>query len=179
MKAFLVRHGESEKNVRKIVNSTPHMTLPLTERGREQAAHAANALRGRGAQLIVTSPLPRAKETAQIIAHELGIPLREDARLNEIDNGVYEGGTEPEYRAYLDHKLDNRHRRTPEGGEPFDALLERVGAALRDCKREGYEHVVIVSHGHPVEAAIRVARNIAYDEHVPLAGNCEICEVDV
>src|SRR4051794_12340244 len=67
------------------------MDIPLTDVGREQALRAAAALAGAGVDAVITSPLVRARDTAQAIADATGAPLTVDERLIEIDYNLFEG----------------------------------------------------------------------------------------
>src|SRR5436309_5200504 len=91
---LLVRHGETDWNRDRRFQG--HADPPLNDAGREQARVLADELAGDRIELIYTSDLQRARETAEIVAGQLGldvIPLRE---LREIDVGEWEGFTWPE-----------------------------------------------------------------------------------
>ncbi len=88
---YFVRHGQSEWNVaNKICGITD---IALTDRGRQDALQAAEHIKAQNLKIdmILTSPLIRAKETAMIISEKTGIPLREEPRLMEQCFGIYEG----------------------------------------------------------------------------------------
>jgi broad specificity phosphatase PhoE len=165
-RVLLIRHGQSEWNAdgRWQGQADP----PLTDLGRHQALHAARNL---GAvDVIVSSDLQRASETASIIATELGVgPVVLDAGLRERDAGEWSGLTrteiERDWPGYLDPPPADRHasfgngpaadaeRRRPPSWEPDDVLLERVLAALgriEDLAPEG--EVIVVTHGGVVYA---------------------------
>jgi phosphohistidine phosphatase len=76
MQLYLVRHGEA-------AHGEPDELRPLTPEGREQARSLGARLRGEGVQpdVILTSPLLRARETGELLARELGVPTRPDERL--------------------------------------------------------------------------------------------------
>jgi broad specificity phosphatase PhoE len=81
---FLVRHGEVENP-----GGIRYGRLPgfgLSARGREQAQAAAEELKGKGARALVSSPLQRAVETAEIIGTALGLEMRIDARFIEAQS---------------------------------------------------------------------------------------------
>ena len=88
---YFTRHGETVWNVEnKICGVTD---IALTDRGREQARALGRQLAAgdRGITRILCSPLVRAKETAELIAAETGLPLAVDERLREQAFGRYEG----------------------------------------------------------------------------------------
>ena len=89
-KVYFVRHGESQWNVEdKICGVTDS---PLTEKGHQQAIDTGNTILRLGirADMILHSPLQRAKDTAQHISEITGIPMKEETRLIEQAFGVWE-----------------------------------------------------------------------------------------
>ena len=89
MELYLIRHGETDYNKeRKIQGSCD---IPLNEYGRELAKVTAEGLKDIPFDVIFTSPLCRARETAEWIARGRQIPVYEDKRLKEICFGEYEG----------------------------------------------------------------------------------------
>ncbi len=125
MKIFFARHGESEANVQRIISnrSLPH---PLTELGRRQAGELADALRAAAPVALYTSPVPRARETAEIVSQALGVPAQVTDALREFDCGVAEGRTDEAawllHRSALDAWLGRGEwgYRIPEGESFFD-----------------------------------------------------------
>src|ERR1700761_7600258 len=87
---WLVRHGESTWNVAGLVQGH-NDEAELTERGRQQAAAAAEEFRGRRVRALYASDLRRAQQTAAALAAVLGLPVRSDERLRERSLGVLEG----------------------------------------------------------------------------------------
>ncbi|MEK3724747.1 histidine phosphatase family protein [Paenibacillus sp. FSL H8-0034] len=90
-----VRHGNTDFNLEK--RAQGHMHNPLNETGRKQAAAVAQRLTEEQWDILVSSDLLRAKETAEIISSALGMPISQyDTRLREIYRGQVEGTTEEE-----------------------------------------------------------------------------------
>ena len=89
MKLYIIRHGETAWNKKFLLQG--QTDIPLNENGRELAQVTARALQMVPFDLCITSPLLRAKETAQIILGSRKIPFLEDARIQEIGFGTYEG----------------------------------------------------------------------------------------
>ena len=83
--AILVRHGESETNVRNII-SADYTGYPLTQEGKKQARRAAEELAPIRINFIATSPVQRARETAGIIAATTGISEFVEPRI--IESGM-------------------------------------------------------------------------------------------
>src|ERR1700741_2656837 len=88
---LLVRHGETDWNRERRFQG--HADQPLNETGREQARAPATDLDGNGIDLIYTSDLARARETAEIVGAQLGLDVVAMRELREIDVGEWEGLT--------------------------------------------------------------------------------------
>ena len=86
MRLYMVRHGETDWNKAKKVQG--RADIPLNAYGRELAEKTAEGLRGISFDLAYTSPLSRAKETAQIVLQGRKIPLIEEPQIQEICFGV-------------------------------------------------------------------------------------------
>ena len=86
---YLIRHGESEAN--KIDAFAGHSQFNLTEQGRAQAKKAAEYLSTLPIDVIYSSDLPRAYQTAQATAERLGIDIIKSERLREINAGKWQG----------------------------------------------------------------------------------------
>jgi len=150
---FLVRHGEAENNVRHILNSAPvKKEYPLTERGKEQIAEAAEYLATAGADAIFSSPILRAKETAEIIAQATGLPVTFDERLWEVGMGRFNGESQ---QSLLQKYPDPQMRLSPDvadGMESFLQVRSRLDDFLDELKEQYIEKkVILVSHGDPLE----------------------------
>lgn len=161
----LARHGETEHNA-----PPPRVQgwvdVPLSPRGREQALALARALRQDGLAAVYTSQLVRARETAEIVARELGLELAVDARLAESNRGRWEGRLleeiareEPrEWEAWLRGGASFRFP----GGESLAEHAERVAAALADVRR-GPLPALCVCHGGTIRCAFALAHERGLD----------------
>ena len=89
MRLFVTRHGQTTWNVlNKVCGRTD---APLTALGRQQAAALADKTKDLGIDLIISSPLQRALDTARAVEVVCGAPIMTDERLIEQDYGIYEG----------------------------------------------------------------------------------------
>jgi probable phosphoglycerate mutase len=143
MRIWLVRHGETPGNAKRVIQ-VPE--TPLSERGVAQAQRLGARLSGQPIAKIVASDLLRARMTADAVATATGAPLSLDPRLQERNFGDLRG------TAYAELELDPfAPGYVPPGGESWDELHARADAAwegvmqlVRDTP-EG--EVVVVTHG--------------------------------
>jgi broad specificity phosphatase PhoE len=148
---YLIRHGETDWN-REPARCQGWAEVRLNETGRVQARDQGRALAGRGLQLVVTSHLPRARETAELIVQALGgdLPIVVDPRLAEAHRGDWEGRRFKDIVAE-EPALWHEYRRHPEafrfpGGESLVDQQRRVLAAVRDAAQDG-RTALLVTHG--------------------------------
>ena len=163
MTLLLVRHGQTDWN-REPARCQGWAEVELNDNGRAQAHALGAELRGAGVELIVTSHLVRAVETAELLREALGGRLRlvVDPRLAEAHRGEWETRR---FTSIMRESAEEwrRYRERPEsfrfpGGESLEAQQRRVLAALRDCARDG-RPAVLVTHG----GCIRLARCFVED----------------
>jgi len=141
MEVVLVRHGETEWT--RTRQHTGRTDLPLTEEGREQARLVGEALRGRTFGLVLTSPLRRAHETAELAGFGAAAQVRED--LGEWDYGEYEGRTTKEIRSERpDWSL---WRDGAPGGESPADVGRRADRVVEEIRAAGVDTLVF-GHGH-------------------------------
>lgn len=145
-----VRHGETAANRDRL--ALGRADPPLTERGRAQAAAVAARLAYSDPVIVLTSPLLRARETADAIGDASGAPVRLDARLVEFDYGEWDGlrFSEMPPEALARWRTDPTF--TPPGGENLRAVTARVAEFCAE-HAEG-PTVVAVSHVSPIKAGV-------------------------
>ncbi|TSC74519.1 MAG: Valine--tRNA ligase, partial [Parcubacteria group bacterium Gr01-1014_33] len=156
---FFVRHGETDWNIEKRMQG--HAPTSLNERGREQAHDAVAQFKSKNIDLVISSDLPRAKETAEIIGRELGVEVIFDARLRERNYGQLEGMTAQELeRQGFQHKLKQPDFK-PQSGESLEELERRVYEAITHHKdRHSHKNIVIVSHGTALLRLLQKLKNL-------------------
>jgi broad specificity phosphatase PhoE len=136
---WFLRHGQTDWNAQNL--SQGAVDVPLNETGLAQARSASLLLRGRGIRAIISSPLSRAKVTADIAAEHLGLSVEVDEGLKEVAFGVMEGKPMSEwFQPWVDGLL------TPEGAESFPTLTKRAVAAVNRCIARP-PVVLVVAHG--------------------------------
>src|SRR5947208_2299650 len=155
----LVRHGEASGN--RELRYLGSSDVALTALGREQARRLARALRRFPLVAIYTSPLVRARETAQAIAAETGLDVDVSADVREGDFGAWEQLTRAEVRA-----RDAQHLAAweagadiaPPAGESLADIRLRVVACTEALAvRHAGETIALVSHVGPIKALVCAA----------------------
>ncbi len=137
---WLVRHGETEWS--KALRHTDHSDIPLTERGRRRARALRASLASQSFERVLTSPLSRARETAELAGYREGVQI--DEGLMEWNYGVFEGKTTAE----LAHRLGSFSiwsTPVPEG-EEFSDVAARADRVLNELEGTG-GRCLVFSHG--------------------------------
>lgn len=172
-KLVLVRHGESKWNAKGIW--TGLTDIGLTEKGKEEARQAAQAVKDINFQIAFTSPLKRAKETLQEMEDVLrvNIPTEESAALNERDYGDYTGKNKWQVKEQLGKEEFLKLRRgwdypVPNGETLKDVYKRAVPFYQNNILpylKQG-KNVLVVAHGNSLRALIKNLENIS-DEEIP------------
>jgi broad specificity phosphatase PhoE len=149
MRLLLIRHGESVANAEGRLQG--HLDIPLSGRGRQQAELLAERLAPLGVESLYTSPLLRAKGTAQIVAGRLRLPVEERPALMERNVGELAGLTRDEIVARFPRYMPARTQLRQieiEGFEQDAEFAQRVKdalAAIIDAHAQGT--VAVITHG--------------------------------
>lgn len=175
MKVILVRHGESEGNVKHEINDDPGRVVSLTARGREQAAAAAERLRDVPLTHAYVSEFPRAQQTAAILLRHHDLELKIDARLNERRSGM--DGLHVD--TFNDYVRADYLRIKPPRGESFLEQMERLRSFLDEAAARDPDGVVLaVSHENPIVAALALTVDDPAQVMLRKLENCEAVELE-
>lgn len=174
---YYVRHGETESNVAMVFSGSGNDTV-LTETGKKQAKMAGEALRGKGIEIIIASPMKRTKQTAEIIAKQIKFPtekIKYDDLLVERGFGYYEGKP----HAKMQEDKDAGIKR--DMGEDLQDVHDRVLKVIKKIQTGKEKTNLIVSHGGIGRVMRIIDRELsAADFHeVERFENCEIDEFTV
>ena len=180
---IVVRHGESVSNLN--ATFTGQTDSPLTELGHEQARRTAEYLKDRHIDVIYSSDLSRAMQTAQPTAEMHGLPIHPDARLREICGGDWELRNGDEISALYPQSYalwkESVYLGTPDGGESFLQVADRTDEFLSEIlqKHRG-QCVAIFSHALAVRTFACRWFGIPYEKvnDVPWASNASVSEVN-
>lgn len=174
MRVVLVRHGESEGNVRHEINDDPRRVVSLTERGRVQAVAAAERLRGVPFTHAYVSEFPRAQQTAAILLRHHDLPLRVDARLNERISGM-DGLHVDVFNDLM--RADYLHSKPPHG-ESFIEQMARMRSFLDEAAARHPDGTVLaVSHENPIIAVLTLLSETPEQTCLQKLDNCASVEI--
>lgn len=153
MKLLFTRHGESQANIERII-SNRDLAHPLTARGKAQALTLAEQLLTEGIVAIFASPILRARQTAQIISEQLGLPFSVHDALREFDCGIIEGlGTAEAWAAHetvIAAWADNDYAQRIPGGESFLDMERRFVPFVKQLIAQHGDRtgaILLISHG--------------------------------
>jgi broad specificity phosphatase PhoE len=160
-----------------------HLPIGLNAKGIAQCQALAQALRSAGIRRIVSSPLARARESADIVAGEIGVPVEDDPGLSEVNFGAWAGHGyddlvgRPDFQAYAQDPVET----PPPGGEALAAVqqrgLEAIGRAL-DGDAGG--RVLVVSHGDMIRSLLCHLLAVDLAEYRRFTvDNCSVSAVDL
>jgi broad specificity phosphatase PhoE len=168
---YFLRHGESAGNIARVAQG--RADFPLSDLGREQARQAGRWFADCELDLILTSPLLRASETAEIIAREAGIgTVQEREELIEIDIGPISGLRWDEATARHPEIMRQFHMHSWDGvpgAEHSDVLFHRAEAIWRlllDLAADGAPNILAVTHSGLLQWIIKAS--LDHQEWLPL-----------
>ena len=183
MKLYLVRHGETSWN--KEGRLQGRTDIGLNEEGRKVAEWTCEGLKDVEFEIAFTSPLKRARQTAELILKGRNIPIIDEDRLIEFSFGTYEGT----YKTTWDDNMKNFFRKTEdyvptEGGEPVEEVLKRVDEFLQELIHipEYKDSTILIStHGAALNAILTNIRKNPVSKFWEggLHKNCGISIVEV
>lgn len=173
----VVRHGETIRNIVGLVQGDTESML--SEKGKEQAREIMKKLENQTFDVVLSSPLSRAYQTAEIIT-EGKMPIIIDERLNERDYGDFEGHTREEFD-YVDYwnfdfNLKENH------GESVQHLCMRIDDFLTEIKEKYRDkRVLVVTHSGVARAIYYLLNGIPDDGDMSIVDipNCTIMEYNI
>ena len=182
MKIYILRHGETDLNAKGIMQGW--LDKPLNQNGRELAVVTGQAMKGIKFDKCISSPLLRAKETAEIVLRQSGssIPINTDDRLREINFGAMEGRTLAEMGSEGHLFFNDPFKFSGfDGGETIKDVCKRTQEFLKELIARGdFQNCLIGAHG----CAVRAMLNYLYDDpsdfwrgHAPY--NCSVNIIEV
>lgn len=167
MEIYVVRHGETDYNVKKVFQG--HIDIPLNENGKKQAKKTAEKFKNIDVDMILVSPLKRTIQTAEPISQITGVPLTIEKRLIERCFGDMEGHPNRE-DWNIKKMLDYEKNYDIENIEPIQSLFKRIYDFLDEItERYKDKKMVLVTHGavsQPIECYFNGMPSIVDFEHL-------------
>lgn len=147
MKIYIVRHGETDYNKKKVFQG--QIDSHLTEEGIKQANDLAERLKNCNISRIYCSTLSRAIDTAKIISKALNVDVIETPLLKEQSLGIWEGKDKPTVIKELKEKygsLMEKKEIIPPQGEGFEQVEERAIPFIEKVIKENSGNILVVGH---------------------------------
>jgi probable phosphoglycerate mutase len=168
---ILARHGETDWNVRRIVNGDPSVAVVLSERGRAEARRLGEELADTPLDLCVTSGFPRTQETADLaLAGRNGaVPRLVVPELGDPHYGAFEGKGLDDFRAWA--WANAATTAPPGGGESRHAVIGRYLGAFRRLLDRPEARILAVCHSLPVAYALGARDGHAPEPRAPMVAN--------
>lgn len=147
---FILRHGQTTQQTQRerlTYNWPDKPPVKLTKKGKKQIKTAAKKLKKKGLDFIYSSDIFRTRQTAGILVKELGLKVKFDKRLRDINLGIYHGGLKEKlYQDFPDPK--KRFHQRPKEGESWNDVRKRVLHVLQEIdKKHKNKKILIISHG--------------------------------
>ena len=155
MKIYLVRHGETTGDIEDRVGGS--YDDHLTEKGKNQLKETSKKLADKNVEIIFSSPLIRAQESAEIISQDLDCPINIVDGLKERHYGVITGLIKKDAKLKYPEALERHHDQSythPEG-EPYQCFYDRVIDAFKEVIDQGYQNFVILGHGGSLKCILK------------------------
>jgi broad specificity phosphatase PhoE len=152
---YLIRHGSNDMLPRALAGRLPG--IHLNEQGRAEAQRVAERLQSKSIRYIFSSPMERARETAEPLARALNLPVQISEAMIEVDFGEWQGAEMTALNA------DERWRRwtkfrsglqLPAGEMMINIQARVVSEMIRLKDLHPGEHIALFSHGDPIRAAL-------------------------
>lgn len=176
MKLYVTRHGQTQYNIE--VRICGKSDVMLTEKGISQAYELADRMAGKKIDLIISSPLIRAKTTADIVGERIGADVIVDERLAERDYGAIDGTYEGT-PGFMDKWVQFGYV-YPEG-ESLLRVVQRVYNFIDDLK-EKYSNktVMVISHGGVCRVINSYFKSLSNEQFFEFnLGNCKLMEYEL
>ena len=178
MKIYVIRHGQTNWNIEGRIQGKTD--IELNNEGNKQALKIKSIIKDYNIDLIISSPLKRARKTAEIINEALNCPIIFDKSLEERGYGIFEGKVRRLIKDNIinSNLLNNYNINLKyKGIEPIYDLCERVWNLLDNIKRQyNDKNILLVSHGGTIRAINGYFEGMDSDGLIrnPNLSNCQI-----
>lgn len=165
---FLIRHGETVWNTKKLIQG--QLDSPLTDNGIRQSNLLSKRIKKINPDIIYTSDLKRAIDTANIINQHINKDVIKISGVRERHWGVFQGADWPKVKKFFPtqykyYKNDSKNYTIP-NGESYNQVTKRTMDTLSDIiKNHENQKIVVVTHGGVISPLIRNLLSIPYKTH--------------
>lgn len=171
MNLYVMRHGKTNFNEQRLCNDDPSVDVHLNKTGLQQAQSAAEQLRDAKLQRIIVSPLPRTRQTAEVVNQFHHAPIEVHPDISDIRTG-FDGQPVADYFAAIAHNPLNAR---PPGGESQIDHKQRIMRFIQWLITQNQDSILIVAHEETLRIFIahfegNVADEQLRDLHI---ANCE------
>lgn len=174
MDIYFTRHGQTNFNLLNLCNDDPTIDVHLTKEGILQARKAKEDLKEVKFDLVITSELPRTKETALIITEDYQTIFHTDSRINDRKTG-FEGKSVSDFFKAIKSDMLNMKI---DGGESFQEEKKRVFAFLKELKSCKNKNILVVSHSETMQIINGYSKNLSDNEMLNTRiDNCAIFKI--
>lgn len=150
---YIFRHGQSSYNLEGKIQGHANNSV-LTDKGIDQAYATADYLKNKDIEVIISSPLRRAKQTGNIVSRVVQAPIQFDERLTEVNFGVAEGLHYTQAQEKFGETYQKWHSKDSsdqdirfENGESKRQVRQRIFSALEQYAQSKYNNIAISGHG--------------------------------
>lgn len=180
---YVTRHGETDYNVHGRYSGSTD--IPLNENGINQAHQLAEKIKDIPFDIIISSSLIRAMQTAEIVNAVLNLPVIANEKLVERNVGVYEGLTREEcqskYPELWNRRCTSQLDDAPDNGETIRQAYDRVTSALREIENIYFDKtILLICHGFVSRVINKYYKNLSFDEMQSFTlDNCNVVKYTV
>lgn len=165
-KYFVMRHGETDHNLKSVWSYKDEKSDKLTDNGKAQILESAKGLKKENIDIVISSPFFRTHETAKMVARSLGInenQIKTDESIAEWKVGSDFDGKSIESFFKVRNASDDRYNFRSDGGESYIDVIKRAGEFLYKIEREYKgKNILIISHGAVTRALELVSNGIYF-----------------
>lgn len=175
---YLVRHGESLKNIEGFESCWPEKKkVPLTRKGIKEVKGVAKLAKTKKIDLIFASDLLRTKQTAGIIAQELGLKIKTDKRLRETGLGIFNGMAVEDYGPFWNQGEEltpfqyykNRYKIPAPKGECYKDIEKRLRNFIKETEKKYKDkNIIVVSHARPLLLLEKIVHKYPLEKFVKI-----------
>lgn len=166
-KYFLLRHGQTIYQTKKkgFLYPWPEIApISLTKKGEGQIEKAAKDLKKENIDLIYSSDVFRAKQTAGIVGKEFGLKVNFDKRLRDVNCGIFNGKHEKNLQRFFSSEMEKFSKKIPKG-ENWNDVRKRLTDFIEEVKRKYTDKkILIISHGDPLWFLAGIIKGLKSEE---------------